>query len=304
MGLFFSEDFILITFYGVEFFQSLEDGIEVEFGYQLRQRIYRQLSAQDSQLIETMESLIDTTLLIVFIPFVFLIGFGGRLLPTWMFLNSMQLVVHIPTLQVYIPANLSYFLLHYLQYIRLKIDGIEGAFLDQEARMNTEVSNDAISFMSLLKMCGYAHQVTLNLAIVILIGASILLLLLIALMLDLKKKQRSIGQQRSPGRKCVACVTNFNIRFTYEFYLELCICVAVQISLSRVTGEAGFASWMVLLWALGSCLCLLVLVVWTCFKGGPYLPHVYQKGSFKVAYNRVRPLQLNAVQHFLGHSSE
>ena len=33
LGLFFAEDFILITFYGVEFFKSMEDGIEVEFGY-------------------------------------------------------------------------------------------------------------------------------------------------------------------------------------------------------------------------------------------------------------------------------
>ena len=40
-------------------------------------------------MIETMESVIDTSLMMVFMPMMFMIGFGGRLLPTWMFINSM-----------------------------------------------------------------------------------------------------------------------------------------------------------------------------------------------------------------------
>ena len=79
----------MITFYGVEFFKSLSDGVEVEFGYQLKQKVYRQLGERDARTIEIMESIIDSSLLLVFIPMVLLIGFGGSLLPTWMFLNSM-----------------------------------------------------------------------------------------------------------------------------------------------------------------------------------------------------------------------
>ena len=52
-------------------------------------------------------------------PVLILIGLGGQLLPTWMFLNSMQLITHVPMLDAHVPANLHYFLVHYLSLIRL-----------------------------------------------------------------------------------------------------------------------------------------------------------------------------------------
>ena len=54
-----------------------------------------------------------------FLPMLLLLGFGGRLLPTWMFLNSMQLLVHTPLLATFMPANLHVFLVDYLSVIRL-----------------------------------------------------------------------------------------------------------------------------------------------------------------------------------------
>ena len=48
-----------------------------------------------------------------------LIGLGGRMLPTWMFINSMQLIMHTPLLATYMPSNLNYFLVKYLSIIRV-----------------------------------------------------------------------------------------------------------------------------------------------------------------------------------------
>ena len=50
---------------------------------------------------------------------ILLIGFGGHLLPTWMFLNSLQLVSHVPMLDANMPANLHYFLAEYLSLVQL-----------------------------------------------------------------------------------------------------------------------------------------------------------------------------------------
>ena len=108
-----------MTFYGVDFFKS-GAGVEVEFGKQLKHRVFRQVSASDAESIEKIQTVINTSLLMTFLPLLFFVGFGGRLLPTWMFLNSMQLFVHIPLLEIYLPGNLSYFLTNYLGYIRLK----------------------------------------------------------------------------------------------------------------------------------------------------------------------------------------
>lgn len=42
-----SKDFIVVTFFGVEFFKSFQ-GVEVEFGTQLHWRIFRQLSKEQA----------------------------------------------------------------------------------------------------------------------------------------------------------------------------------------------------------------------------------------------------------------
>lgn len=49
VGNFQSEDFILVTFYGVDFFKSQNKGVEVEFGKQLKHRIFRQVSEEDAK---------------------------------------------------------------------------------------------------------------------------------------------------------------------------------------------------------------------------------------------------------------
>ena len=55
----------------------------------------------------------------------FFVGIGGRLLPTWMFLNSLQLIVHTPLLATNMPSNLHYFLVRYLDMFRMNVKSID-----------------------------------------------------------------------------------------------------------------------------------------------------------------------------------
>ena len=50
VGAINSEDFITVTFWGVDFFKSYQ-GIEVEFGFELRQRILRQMDAEEAAML-------------------------------------------------------------------------------------------------------------------------------------------------------------------------------------------------------------------------------------------------------------
>ena len=107
-----------MTFYGVEFFKSF-NGIEVEFGTKLKWKIMRQLRAEDARQIDSVSDIVNTILVTSFAPMFFLIGLGGQLLPTWIFLNSLQLITHVPMIDAHLPANLHYFLVNYLTIIRL-----------------------------------------------------------------------------------------------------------------------------------------------------------------------------------------
>jgi len=42
----------------------------------------------------------------------------GSLLPTWMFINTLQLIAHLPLLNSEMPGNAHYFLSKYLDYVR------------------------------------------------------------------------------------------------------------------------------------------------------------------------------------------
>ena len=69
------------------------------------------MSEEEAEYIEVFSDLMRGLILFTFILVFLLIGLGGRLLPTWMFINSMQLIFHAPLLNTYMPANLNYFLL-------------------------------------------------------------------------------------------------------------------------------------------------------------------------------------------------
>lgn len=107
-----------MTFWGVEFFKSFT-GVEVEFGTKLTWKILRQLGASEADAIDSLENFINSVVVLGLLPMMLILGFGGRLLPTWMFLNSLQLLAHLPMLDAHVPANLHYYLVYYLSLIRL-----------------------------------------------------------------------------------------------------------------------------------------------------------------------------------------
>ena len=63
--------------------------------------------------------IVDIVMFVACMSLLFLLGMNARILPTWMFLNSIQLIMHSVLLSTSMPSNLHYFLLHYLNLIRM-----------------------------------------------------------------------------------------------------------------------------------------------------------------------------------------
>lgn len=77
------------------------------------------MGSDEAEMLDHVMTTLDTAMIASLAPMALYVGLGGRLLPIWMFLNSMQLVVHLPLLPTNMPGNAHYFLTHYLSYIRL-----------------------------------------------------------------------------------------------------------------------------------------------------------------------------------------
>ena len=80
---------------------------------------------EDAEQVRSIETMLNIFMLLCFLPFIFSLGFGGRLLPTWMFINSMQLVTHSPLLTTFMPANMHVFFVDYLGWLRLYSEDLD-----------------------------------------------------------------------------------------------------------------------------------------------------------------------------------
>ena len=161
----------------------------------------------------------------------FFLGINARILPTWMFLNSIQLIMHSVLLSTSMPSNLHYFLLHYLNLIRMNPPSLnlEMELLQRESgQVDYELSNkDDSPYTSILGMCGYKHAFSQNLLIVCGISLILLIVITVSSLIDLVKR-------RHGNRRCSAYVCNFSVRFAYEFFLEICLSVLIHIASMQV----------------------------------------------------------------------
>ena len=116
--------------------------------------------------------------------FLLLALFSGPLLSIWMFINSLQLIVHIPLISVYLPATSNLFLLELLSYVRLHIDWLMSALerifnmdttdrVDYEAAIQNADGNNATGdssstfYNELIHACGYHISIARNLLVIL-----------------------------------------------------------------------------------------------------------------------------------------
>ena len=191
-------DTLSVTFWGVDYFKSYQNR-EVKFGTTLYHPIFRQVSASEKETIDQLHSVVDfifiSTMLMV-LPVIM----AGSLLPTWMFINSLQIIAHMVLLKTLMPGTSHYFLLKLLNWLRWYdedfIESLEGTSFDFK-----EYDLDFGAYHALLKAGNYEHLFIQNMVIICALLLFFVLIWLIIVIKDLiifllKRSKRDLKPQR------------------------------------------------------------------------------------------------------------
>lgn len=106
---------------------------------------------------------------------------AGSLLPTWMFINSLQIIAHMVLLKTVMPGTVHYFLNKYLDWLRWYESDFVAWLRDAFEFKQYDV--DFGAYHALLQACSYEHLLGQNL---ILIFAFLLLCFAISAVLLIK----------------------------------------------------------------------------------------------------------------------
>ena len=91
--------------------------------------------------------------------------------------------------------------------------------------------NDDSTYSPLFLLCGYKPIFSQNLFLIALISAALLVLIFAFSLIDMVCKRRS-------NRRIAAWVSNFGMRFFYEFFFEIFLCMMIHAVSMEPTSDA------------------------------------------------------------------
>ena len=107
---------------------------------------------------------------------------AGSLLPTWMFINSLQIIAHMTLIKTLMPANVHYFLRKYLDLLRWHdSDFIE--HLDNTYDFKKYVVGTG-AYSTILGACDYSALFAQNIVIVLIVLGILLVFLFVFVIKD------------------------------------------------------------------------------------------------------------------------
>ena len=191
----------------------------------------------------------------------------GSLVLTWLFINSLQLIAHVPLIAARLPANANIMLGRLLGFTRLNIDALSEALDTPESVISTnQLANDEDSYFSpRMLQSGYRVSFARNLlfGLIIALFASVAWAATAAVSKFYKPHKRTRA-----SRSAEVFMANFMTRFALEAFFELMVCSMINLT-SMEAG--GFFWWFVSLATLCAGLVAMIFVVLLYFKNGPYL---------------------------------
>ena len=135
-------------------------------------------------------------------------------------------MVHIPMLRSRLPAITNLFFLDYLNLLRLHVGGLnkilaEFVGLEGNSEEDYRSINNGTYYNELIKSCGYQTNLLHNLIIVLTL---LIILSLMWLLLAFK------GKVCQTGSRYEIWFNNFMVRFLYEIFFEVSICLMISYS--------------------------------------------------------------------------
>lgn len=219
-------DTLIVSFWGVDWFSS-SDGEPVRYGTQLQMPVLQQIDPERAESLRV-GSQILVTLAVILILLSTLVT--GRLMPTWMFLNSLQLVSHLPLFKTEATAAATYFI--YLFQDLAKLDVFAPAFKNFAVK-HGYLSEGALNVI--FKAYGYPSMYMAGNMPSILITAACIFAIwaLTALKGYCVQRYYQKSSDRTLSRFLVRnhghWMVNFSVRFLYEVFMVICLSALISL---------------------------------------------------------------------------
>lgn len=126
-------DSIVVSFNDATGALKSENGKQIDFGKTIN---FRLPALKDQSEEETTDALgyMWLTLIWMALSISFILAvFQGSLVHTWIFINSLQMISHVPLISTSLPSNAHYFLLNMLGLARFKFDSFNSMVYGQDS---------------------------------------------------------------------------------------------------------------------------------------------------------------------------
>lgn len=144
-----SYDNLIMTFNDANGTFMSNSGKPVNFGHKLEWKLAPLVVKEQASRSESLGQLWLSLIYIAVAISFFLAIFQGPLVSTWMMINSLQLIAHLPLVSVRLPANAHYFILNFFDFVRLNFESINSSIQGVSENMSEyKLIEDADSYFS------------------------------------------------------------------------------------------------------------------------------------------------------------
>lgn len=184
-------DELQITFNGAPGQFKSAGGKQINFGQQVSWQLPPLINKGSASNLEALSAFWVVLICVLLSISLLLALFQGSLVASWMLINTLQLIAHMPLLSDKLPANANYFFLNFLSILRLNLDWLAASLDTVESKLleYSMVEDGSSFFGSQLTSSGYQIDFVRNmLTILVLAGLIALLWAFTALLKVLKQR--------------------------------------------------------------------------------------------------------------------
>ena len=199
-----------------------------------------------------------------------------------------------------LPATANIFLLDFLSIVRLHVGMLDELIVNSLTPESNQVdfaairSQDVSFYNELVNSCGYHVSLVRNLALVFFLFALIVTIWFFVACKDSFVTCSAYCCRAKANRRHEVWWNNFFIRFLYEVFFEITICLMLSFSVIKIDEGQGLKvwTWFLTIGLTLAAVAILTLLSFLCSRNGPYVRDSFEKKSLAKSfwhYRSIRP---------------
>lgn len=189
------------------------------------------------------------------------------------------------------PGNAHYVLKEYLDLVRLNWPTLNNALYDRYTYRQSGYERGFYNVF--LETSDYVHLFAQNLVIISFAGILILVTWIGLAVKDYLGAKGKFQHIKIFRKQHEASANNFAMRFFYEIFFEVCLCLLINIAIVDFESFPSGVQWLTSVLVLA---CIVAYIAWLFslfFKNGPFLEGFYEPGTYMAASWMARPFDTN-----------